>query len=113
MDRSRLSIRRTRIVSAAALSPDERADIARRAFDIVSQTFHGVDRELFASRAVFRAPDARIALFYGASGELAGFSSAAVMRIESGGVQHSVYDAGVYFDLRYATRVAAQRRASA
>jgi hypothetical protein len=97
----RLRIHRTRVVAAASLSPAERADLARRLFAIFCQTFNGAELQLFAERTLFRSPDARIALFYGRSGELAGFASASVTRLESGGATHAIFNAGVYFDLRY------------
>lgn len=105
----RLPILRTRVVTAADLTATERADLASRMSAIVCQSYHGVDAEGIAESVGFRTPDARIALFYGRSGELAGFSSAAARRVSCDGVEHVIFDAGVFFDLRYEGGSAATR----
>ncbi len=105
----RLPVRRTRVVSASSLTTEERADLGRRLFPILRETFDGADEATFTAKSLFRAPDARIALFHGEGDELCGFASASLVRLTIDGIEHAIFDAGVFIDLRYRGGAAAAR----
>ncbi|GAB91713.1 hypothetical protein [Gordonia rhizosphera] len=93
-------IARRECLDAASMTPAERSALADRLFEVYSDTVHGFDRRDFESQ-VFAADDVRLALFYGAEGELAGFACAHVERIAHDDRTYAVLCASLYFRLGY------------
>lgn len=77
-----------------------RGELAGELYDIYSETLHGYTPAAF-DELVFGAPRVRLALFYGARDELAGFAFAAIDRIEHGGRMHAVMGGGGFFRSHY------------
>lgn len=84
----------------ATLPPVQRSELVDRLYGIYRETVGGFTRGEFQG-LIFGADDTRLALFYGAGGELVGFSFAGIDRMQHAGRSHAVFSAGAYFRLGY------------
>ncbi len=91
---------RREILQSAALGPAQRSALIDRLYDIQCETLCGESRDEFEA-GIFGESEVCFALFYGARDELAGFSHAAIERIEHAGRTHAVFCAGVFFRQGY------------
>jgi hypothetical protein len=87
-------------LESESLEPAQRGALLDRLYAVYSDTLHGYSLEEF-DHLVFGADDVRLALFYGAGDELAGFSFASIERIEHAGRAHAVMGGGGFFRARY------------
>jgi hypothetical protein len=87
---------RRKILQSSALDPEQRSELIDRLYAIQCETLSGESREEFEA-GIFGKGEVCFALFYGKRGELAGFSHAAIERIEHAGRSHAVFCAGVFF----------------
>lgn len=93
-------VTRTNYLSAASLTPAQRTALIDDFFDIYRETVHGFDRTEFESQ-LFGAGEVRLALFYGADDELAGFATLQTENITHDNSTHAVYCGSTYFRLGY------------
>lgn len=70
-------MRRTEFVETASVSPAECSSLTRQLHEIYCETVRGDSRDDLVA-LLFGAGEVRVALFYGARDELAGFSYSAV-----------------------------------
>ena len=91
---------RREILRSADLDPVQRSALIDRLYDIQCETLCGESRDEFEA-GIFGEGEVCFALFYGARDELAGFSHAAIERIEHAGRKHAVFCAGVFFRQGY------------
>lgn len=102
---SRRSARPGRIVrseylEAESLEPAQRRALVDRFYEIYCETLNGFTWDQFDA-LLFGAGGVRLALFYGARGELAGFSYASVDHIEHAGRTYAAMCAGMFFRRGY------------
>jgi hypothetical protein len=97
---ARQRIAKLQRVTLRDVPADERAVLVDRLYSIFLEFFGDLDREAFA-RAYFHDDKTRLALCYGADGDLVGFSAASIGRIELGGRHHAVFSAPVLIRLGY------------
>jgi hypothetical protein len=90
---------RSEYIQSSSLNPEQRRSLYGQLYEVYSDTVSGLTYQDL-ERLVF-ASDGRIALYYGADDELAGFSFARIERIEHEGRSHAVFCAGVLFRLGY------------
>lgn len=90
------AIVRQRGLCVASLDARARAELLGPLSNIVAYWFEGMSREEIAERLVFRAPGARLRLFYAEDGELVGFSSISVERLVVDGHRYAVFDIGTH-----------------
>jgi hypothetical protein len=88
-------ITRTQYLRSASLQTTQLAALMNQLYDVYSETVHGFTREELGAHIA--ADNARLAIFYGANDELAGFSCARLERVEQDGQTHAVFWAVVYF----------------
>jgi hypothetical protein len=91
---------RREILRSPALDPMQRSALIDRLYAIQCETLCGESRDEFEA-GIFGEGEVCFALFYGAHDELAGFSHAAIERIEHAGRRHAVFCAGVFFRQSY------------
>ncbi len=91
---------RTEYVESRSLDPMRRIGLIDQLYEIYCETVCGDSREVFEA-LVFGAGEVRVALFYGARGELGGYSYVATERVEHAGRTYAVFCAGVFFRLGY------------
>ncbi|CDO88247.1 hypothetical protein AWC29_20860 [Mycobacterium triplex] len=91
---------RREYLRSECLGASRRGELAGELYDIYSETLHGYTPAAF-DELVFGTPRVRLALFYGARDELAGFAFAAIDRIEHGGRIHAVMGGGGFFRSHY------------
>ncbi len=97
VDRPRRIIR-SEYLRMASLAAAQRSMVIDQLYGIYSETVQGDTREQFEAQ-VFGGGKVRLALFYGARDELAGFTYAGIDRMNHGGRTHAVFCAGVFFRL--------------
>jgi hypothetical protein len=99
-------------VRSELLRPGDLPEAAREAlydrlYAVWSEYFEGLDRAAFAA---FHFPDhARIQVWYGEGGEVAGFANPSVLRLRVGGRPWAAFASGLFFRLSYRGRAAAFR----
>ncbi|MGV0746558.1 hypothetical protein [Mycolicibacter minnesotensis] len=93
-------IRRSEYLWPKSLGTVERQTLADQLYDVYRETVHGLTRDELADEVLGRN-DVRVALFYGAKRELAGFSYVGIERIEHTTRQYAVFCASVYCRLGY------------
>ena len=96
---------RKRVVKTARLSwwrapAEQRQALLEDCYAIYCEQSRTLARDELAAR-FFGHPSTRVGLFYGADGELAGFSNAALSIVDIAGREHGVFSAGVYIRLAY------------
>jgi len=94
--RERLPTVRTERCTVRDLSPGRRATLLATLYPVFAENLEGFDEETFRDRVLFRAPDARLGLYYAADGQLVGFSSVVAVRFRVRGCDHLVLDAGTH-----------------
>jgi hypothetical protein len=92
----RKRIVRSEYLRSESLAPARRCALVDQLYEIYNATLYGQTRDEFGAQ-VFGAGEVRFALFYGASGELAGYSYAGIERIDHEGRTHAVFSAGGFF----------------
>ncbi len=106
---ARLPVRRTRVLSVDTLSAADIGALAEQLRPAFEQSFGPIAERAFIETFITRGPGCRLAVFYGADGRVAGFSSACVIRLRLGEEEHDVFHAGVFIDPRYRGGDAAAR----
>ncbi|MEE6139716.1 hypothetical protein SKC41_25730 [Mycobacterium sp. 050128] len=91
------AIVRRRYLRSQSLQPGQRAALVDRLYAIYSETMRGCTSDEFERLAVFGAGEVRLALFYGAQDELAGFCYASTEKIEHCGRIHAALCGGMFF----------------
>jgi hypothetical protein len=87
---------RTQHLRSRSLGPAQRSELVDRLYAIYNETLYGYARDQFED-LVLGAGEVRLALYYGAGGELAGFAYASIERIEHAGRRHAALCAGMFF----------------
>lgn len=105
---ARKRIARSIRIDVKALSELERRRLADRLYVLYADVVCGLSRVEFDAE-VFGAADTRLAVYYGADGELAGFVYRRFDRLEHDGLSQAVVGAGVYFRLDYRGGAASAR----
>lgn len=93
-------IARREYLRSECLQGARRRALADELYNIYSETLHGHTPEEIDD-LIFGAARVRLALFYGARGELAGCAFAAIDRIEHAGRTHAVLGGGGFFRSHY------------
>jgi hypothetical protein len=91
---------RTEYIRSSSVDIAQRAELFEQLYSCYSETAHGTTREQLKV-LIDGAGEFRIALFYGADDELAGFSYASIERLEHAGRTHAVFNAAVLCRLGY------------
>lgn len=91
---------RREYLRSECLRAARRRELAGELYDIYTETLHGYTPEAF-DELVFGTLPVRLALFYGARDDLAGFAFAAIDRIEHAGRTHAVMGGGGFFRSQY------------
>ena len=91
---------RREYLRSECLETARRRELADELYNIYSETLHGYTPEAFDD-LIFGTPRVRLALFYSARDELAGFAFAAIDRIEHAGRTHAVMGGGGFFRSHY------------
>jgi hypothetical protein len=91
---------RTEYLRASAVEIAQRTELLEQLYACYSETAHGTTRDQLEV-LIDGAGEFRIALFYGADDELAGFSYASIERLEHAGRTHAVFNAAVFCRLGY------------
>jgi hypothetical protein len=91
---------RKEYLQPALLEPARRAELIDKLYGVYNDRVYGITPEDLAAQ-IFGAEEGRLALFYGAGGELGGFSYANFERLRHAGRDHAVIAAGVYFRPHY------------
>jgi hypothetical protein len=87
---------RSEYLRSESLEPAQRCALVGRLYAVYCRTLHGYTSAEFEDM-VFGASEVRLALFYGAHDQLAGFSFAGFERIEHAGRAHAVLAGGGFF----------------
>ncbi|MFL0181626.1 hypothetical protein [Mycobacterium sp. SMC-15] len=88
-------IRRKEYLQPASLCPSERSALADRLYPVLCETMSGFARNEFEEHVFARG--VRVGLFYGADGELAGFTYAGLDRVEHESRNHAIFSMGTFF----------------
>jgi hypothetical protein len=91
---------RTAYVRSASLSPVQRSALIDQLYEIYCETVRGDSRDVFET-LIFGACGVRIALFYGAEDELAGYSYIGADHVDHAGRTYAVQRGGTFFRLGY------------
>jgi len=78
----------------------QRAALVDRIHAVYSETMSGFTRDELEAQ-IFGAGEPRVGLFYGARGELAGFTYAGLDRLEHQGRRHGMFSMGAFFRYGY------------
>jgi len=92
----RKRIVRSEYLRSESLSPARRRALVDQLYEIYGATLYGETREGFEAQ-MLDAGEVRFALFYGETGELAGYSLAGIESIEHEGRTHAVFWASGFF----------------
>lgn len=104
-----MRIARRRYLWTASLDPAQRSDLADRLYGIYRETVYGDTRDDFDKHVLGTDSNTRLALFYGADDELAGFFSLRIEQLQHGGRRHAVFCGALCFRRNYRGGLSAQR----
>jgi hypothetical protein len=94
-------IAKVKLLTAAALDPARRSQLADQLYPLFLRHTTGFDFETFRDEMLFAPETERIALFKAASGEVVGYGAIKFYRDRIAGVTHHTMNVGLYIDLRF------------